>query len=83
MRRYIYSILWCVALLGVASVAKAQSNVVDEVIWVVGDEAILKSFNARLKQVNKAFPVYSQVNAFELVENEFKKTPKKSIKRFL
>lgn len=43
MRRYIYSILWCVALLGVASVAKAQSNVVDEVIWVVGDEAILKS----------------------------------------
>lgn len=47
------------------------------------DEAILKSFNARLKQVNKAFPVYSQVNAFELVENEFEKTPKKSIKRFL
>lgn len=43
MRRYIYSILWLVAMLCATPAAKAQSNVVDEVIWVVGDEAILKS----------------------------------------
>jgi len=47
------------------------------------DEDILKFLNARRNQVNRSFPVYAQVNAFELVENEFEKTPKKSIKRFL
>lgn len=47
------------------------------------DEAILKHLEAQRAIINKKFPVYSQVNAFELVENEFEKTPKKSIKRFL
>lgn len=47
------------------------------------DEDILKFLNSRRNQVNRSFPVYAQVNAFELVENEFEKTPKKSIKRFL
>lgn len=47
------------------------------------DAAILKMLNSRIKDVNKNFPVYAQVNAFELVEKEFEKTPKKSIKRFL
>ena len=47
------------------------------------DEDILKFFNSRRNQVNAVFPPYAQVNAFELVEHEFEKTPKKSIKRFL
>lgn len=47
------------------------------------DEDILKFLNSRRNQVNRSFPTYAQVNAFELVENEFEKTPKKSIKRFL
>lgn len=50
---------------------------------MANDEDILKFLNSRRNQVNKSFPVYAQVNAFELVEKEFEKTPKKSIKRFL
>ena len=33
--------------------------------------------------VNKVLPMYSQISAIELVANEFEKTPKRSIKRFL
>lgn len=47
------------------------------------DADVLKYLESHRTIVNKKFPVYSQVNAFELVENEFEKTPKKSIKRFL
>lgn len=47
------------------------------------DDAILRYLNAHLHHINRAFPVYSKVNDFELVEQEFEKTPKKSIKRFL
>lgn len=50
---------------------------------LANDEAILKMLRSRIKEVNRNFPSYAQVNAFELVENEFEKTPKKSIKRFL
>jgi len=35
------------------------------------------------QELNRQLPAYSQVAALELVENEFEKTPKKSIKRFL
>lgn len=47
------------------------------------DAAILKYLEGQRSVINKKFPVYSQVNAFELVETEFEKTPKKSIKRFM
>lgn len=33
----------CLLLLLVGTVSHAQNNVIDEVVWVVGDEAILKS----------------------------------------
>ena len=33
--------------------------------------------------VNKMVPNYCQIKSVELVENEFEKTPKRSIKRFL
>ena len=35
------------------------------------------------KEVNKLLPQYSQITAIEVVEKEFEKTPKRSIKRFL
>ena len=35
------------------------------------------------KELNKQIPQYSQVTAIEVVEKEFEKTPKRSIKRFL
>ena len=35
------------------------------------------------KELNKQLPQYSQVTAIEVVEKEFEKTPKRSIKRFL
>ena len=50
---------------------------------LTSDEDLLKFYNSRRNVINKSFPVYAQVNAFELVEKEFEKTPKKSIKRFL
>lgn len=47
------------------------------------DASILKKLESELKTINKPFPTYARINAIELVENEFEKTPKKSIKRFL
>lgn len=47
------------------------------------DEALLKYMDSRLHHVNRSFPAYAKVNGVELVEKEFEKTPKKSIKRFL
>jgi long-chain acyl-CoA synthetase len=35
------------------------------------------------QQLNEQLPVYSKLQAFELMEEEFQKTPKKSIKRYL
>ena len=35
------------------------------------------------KELNKLLPQYSQVTAIEVVEKEFEKTPKRSIKRFM
>ena len=34
-------------------------------------------------ELNKQLPQYSQVTAIEVVEKEFEKTPKRSIKRFM
>lgn len=43
MRNKIYTFLLLVAAMVSTPVAQAQDNVIDEVIWIVGDEAILKS----------------------------------------
>lgn len=56
------------------SLAKAdvlQGRTVDEVM------------KDNLEKLNKVMPVYSKVTAIELVEKEFEKTPKRSIKRFM
>ena len=36
-----------------------------------------------LQKLNRLMPAYSKVSDIEIVEHEFEKTPKKSIKRFL
>ena len=36
-----------------------------------------------LKEVNQQLPSYSQLGSYELYAEEFEKTPKRSIKRFL
>ena len=56
------------------SLAKAdvlQGRTVDEVM------------KENVAKLNKMLPNYSQVTAIELVEKEFEKTPKRSIKRFM
>jgi peptidyl-prolyl cis-trans isomerase SurA len=43
MTKYFYNILIISILLGISHNLKSQDNVIDQIIWVVGDEAILKS----------------------------------------
>ena len=45
--------------------------------------AIEKIIDKQRASINKNLPQYEQVARFEIVEKEFEKTPKKSIKRFL
>ena len=47
------------------------------------DAQIKKFFESHKAAINANLAAYSHVNMFEIVENEFEKTPKKSIKRFL
>lgn len=47
------------------------------------DAQILKLYEDNKKNLNKHLAAYSHIAAFELVKDEFEKTPKKSIKRFL
>ena len=47
------------------------------------EEALKQLMKDNLVAVNKQLPSYSQIAEIELVEKEFEKTPKRSIKRFL
>lgn len=46
-------------------------------------EQIRALMDENLKKLNPVLPSYSKVSEIELVEEEFEKTPKKSIKRFM
>jgi long-chain acyl-CoA synthetase len=59
----------------IALVYPDAPNVEKEQLRVLMDE--------NLKKLNLVMPVYSKVSEIELVEQEFEKTPKKSIKRFM
>ena len=48
-----------------------------------GDEDITNVMNQNLQNLNAAIPAYSKVAAIEIRKDEFAKTPKKSIKRYL
>ena len=47
------------------------------------DEAIAAIMEENRKQINETLPAYSQIAKVTIYNEEFEKTPKKSIKRFL
>ena len=49
----------------------------------LNDDDIKKQMDANLAALNKEIPAYSQGAAVEIHEEEFEKTPKRSIRRFL
>jgi long-chain acyl-CoA synthetase len=52
----------------------AEGKTADDVMEVMESNRV---------NINKTLPVYSQISRFVIQEEEFEKTPKKSIKRFL
>ena len=50
---------------------------------ILAGRNIFEFMEENRKEVNKVLPNYSQIVAIEVVEKEFEKTPKRSIKRFL
>ncbi len=48
-----------------------------------GEKELEQLMHTNIDEVNKLFPKYMQVAGFELVKEEFEKTPKRSIRRFL
>ena len=50
---------------------------------VLQGRTIEEVMKENLQKANKVLPNYSQLTAIELVEKEFEKTPKRSIKRFM
>jgi long-chain acyl-CoA synthetase len=49
----------------------------------INEKALQHTFDLFLKQLNTELPKYMQVSKIEIVSQEFEKTPKRSIKRFL
>lgn len=49
----------------------------------LSDEKLAEAINENLKALNHQLPTYSQVSTYKLYNEEFEKTPKRSIKRFL
>ena len=47
------------------------------------DQDVVEIMESNRVNINKTLPVYSQIARFVIQEEEFEKTPKKSIKRFL
>lgn len=50
---------------------------------VLGDKTITEMMEENRAILNRELPQYSQISAIELVTEEFEKTPKRSIKRYL
>jgi long-chain acyl-CoA synthetase len=48
-----------------------------------GQEELEQVMEQNRQELNAQLPVYSKLQTFELQEEEFQKTPKKSIKRYL
>ena len=49
----------------------------------LGKEQLEKVMDDNLKKVNAKLESYNRLNRYKIMENEFEKTPKRSIKRFL
>lgn len=50
---------------------------------LLGGMTLKQHLKAMIKQINKELPQYSQITDFEIRTEEFEKTPKRSIKRFM
>ena len=50
---------------------------------LLGNKSLAEQMEENRALVNKNLPAYSQISAVELVAQEFEKTPKRSIKRYL
>ena len=50
---------------------------------ILGTKSLTQQMEENRVAVNKNLPQYSQISAIELVAQEFEKTPKRSIKRYL
>lgn len=49
----------------------------------LSEEQLNEAITNNLKELNQQLPAYSQLTSYELYKDEFEKTPKRSIKRFL
>ena len=49
----------------------------------MSNQAVTDIMGENIKSLNSDLPAYSQVQRFELMTEEFEKTPKRSIKRYL
>ena len=49
----------------------------------ISDEQLDKMMESNLKNVNKELESFSRISSHELMDKEFEKTPKRSIKRYL
>lgn len=49
----------------------------------LADDKLAEAIVSNLKELNLQLPAYSQVSTYKLYNEEFEKTPKRSIKRFL
>lgn len=49
----------------------------------LSDDKLDETMSENLKELNQQLPAYSQVSSYKLYNEEFEKTPKRSIKRFL
>ena len=52
-------------------------------VWKLSDEKLTEVMKENLKELNTLIPAYSQVSTYKIYNEEFEKTPKRSIKRFL
>lgn len=49
----------------------------------MGDDDLARIMEQNRVEVNHMLPAYEQITAIEIYHEEFEKTPKKSIKRFM
>lgn len=66
---------------GLVALIYPDMSLVDE--KHIGEKSMQHTLDVFLKQLNKELPKYMQVKRIKIVAQEFEKTPKRSIKRFL
>ncbi|MCM1377775.1 MAG: AMP-binding protein [Clostridium sp.] len=64
-------------------VALVYPDVEAEAVQGLSEEDLAKQMDQNLATLNAEMPTYSKISAIEIMAEEFEKTPKRSIKRFL